>query len=280
MEDLTGSSTRPEGPPDRPVKKDKTPKEENEMRNKYITISLATVIGIVMLIMLFASAVTALNVKAAETESSTSNTVTVSGSHTVIVSPDKSEIHLAVTTKNDTAAKALEQNSKDVTKVIEALKELEIKEKSIVTGSYNIYQDYDYEKNEPSGFNVSTSLIVKDQNIDKTGEVISAAVGAGATEVQYISYTCSNYDEEYENALTDAVAAAKKKAEVLAKAGGKSLGSVQAIVEGYQDTSARYVNKSAATEEVAVEAAMDASVPIMPEDSEIVANVTVTWYLK
>lgn len=250
------------------------------MRNKYITISLATVVGIVMLIMLFASAVTALNVKAAETESGASNTVTVSGSNTVYVSPDKSEIHLAVTTKKDTAAKALEQNSKDVAKVIEALKGLEIKEKSIVTGSYNIYQDYDYEKNEPSGYNVSTSLIVKDQEIDKTGDVISAAVGAGATEVQYISYTCSNYDEEYENALTDAVAAAKKKAEVLAKAGGKSLGSVQAIVEGYQDTSARYVNKSVAVEEAAADVAMGSSVPIMPEDSEIVANVTVTWYLK
>lgn len=250
------------------------------MRNKYINLSLASVIGIVMLIMLFASAVTALNVRAAETESAASDTVTVSGTHTVYVSPDKAEIHVAVNTKGDTAAKAQEQNSKEVSGVIEALKKLDIDEKSIVTGNYNIYQDYDYEKNKPSGYNANTSLIIKDVEIEETGKILSAAVSAGANEVQYISYTSSKYDEEYENALTDAVAAAEKKAGVLAKAAGRSLGKVQAITEGYQDTSARYVNKSVAMEEAAVETAAGMDVPIMPGDSAITANVTVTWYLK
>jgi hypothetical protein len=250
------------------------------MRNKYITISPATAIGIVMLlILLFVSTVSALNVNASEKEYAASDTVTVSGSHTIYISPDKAEIHLGVQTTDKDSKKAQDENAKTVNAIIAKLKELGVKEKSITTSMYNIYQEYDYEKNEPTGFNVSTSLTVKDLEIESVGNILSECVSAGATEIQYISYKCSNYDEEYENALTEAVAAAKKKAEVLAKATGRSVGDVQAIVEGYQDTSARFVNKSYSMGEEAV-MAESADVSIMPEDSEITANVTITWYLK
>ena len=73
--------------------------------------------------------------------------------------------------------------------------------------------------------------------------------------------------------------AARKKAEVLAKAADRILGDVQSITEGYQNTSARYVNKSIAIEEAAMDTAAE-SVSLNPGDSEITASVTVTYYLK
>ena len=152
-------------------------------------------------------------------------------------------------------------------------------EKSIITSGYNIYQEYDYEKNEPAGYTVSTSLTIKDIEIDMAGTILSDAVAAGVNEVYYISYSCSSYDEKYEEALTDAVLAARKKAEVLAKAADRILGDVQSITEGYQNTSARYVNKSIAIEEAAMDTAAG-SVSLNPGDSEITASVTVTYYLK
>lgn len=249
------------------------------MKNRNSTLSLAAVLGSILLVFMLVSATTASSVRAAGTEGASADTVTVSGSYTVYVAPDKAELHLAVNTKDSTAAAAQEKNTKEVDAVFKKLKELGVKEKSIITSAYNIYQEYDYEKDKPAGYNVSTSLTIKDVEIDQAGTLLSEAVAAGVNEVQYISYSCSSYDEEYEKALTDAVAAAKKKAEVLAKAAERTLGGVQSIAEGYQDTSARYVNKSIAYEEAAMDTAA-AAVSLNPGDSEITANVTVTYYLE
>lgn len=248
------------------------------MKKRNITISLAAAIGTIMLIVLVMSA-SASSVRAAGTEGTPADTVTVSGSYTIYTAPDKAELHVGVTTKESTAAQAQEKNTEEVNAVIKKLTELGVKEKSIVTSGYNIYQDYDYNNDRPSGFVVSASLTIKDIEIDQAGSILSEAVAAGVNEVQYISYTCSNYDEEYEKALADAVAAAQKKAEVLAKAANRSVGGVQSIVEGYQNTDARYMNKSIGVEEAAMDTAA-AAVTLNPGDSEITANVTVTYYLK
>lgn len=251
---------------------------------KNITVSLAAVIGAVMLIVLLATAAAATSVHAGEAENA--DTVTVSGSHTLFITPDKAELHFGVTTTEKTAKKAQEKNTEQVDRIIGSLKEIGIKEKSIATNGFNIYPNYNYSdesgKEKIDGYTASTSLTVKDVQIDDAGRTISEAVAAGVTEVQYISYTCSNYDEEYENALTGAVEAARKKAEVLAKAEGRTVGSVSNITEGWQDTNARYTNdyKLASSEMEETAAGADMGVTLMPQDSEITANVTVTYYLK
>ena len=73
--------------------------------------------------------------------------------------------------------------------------------------------------------------------------------------------------------------AARKKAEVLAAAAGKTLGDPVVITEGYQNTSARYA-KSAniALDAVAESAAMGPA--LMPGETEITANVTVSYEMK
>ena len=249
------------------------------MRNRRFALSRVAVLGLTIFMIMFVSFVGASIVNADETETESADTVTVSGSYTIYTAPDKAELYVAVTTKDSKAAGAQTKNTKDVDAVIQKLKELGGNEKSIITSGYNIYQEYDYEKNEPAGYTVSTSLTIKDIEIDMAGTILSEAVAAGVNEVYYISYSCSSYDEKYEEALTDAVLAARKKAEVLAKAADRILGDVQSITEGYQNTSARYVNKSIAIEEAAMDTAAG-SVSLNPGDSEITASVTVTYYLK
>ena len=241
-------------------------------------ITLSAVIGAVILMVLLATAAMSTNVHADETPDD--DTVTVSGTHTIYITPDKAEIHFGVETRDDTAEAAQKKNTEQVDKAIAKLKEFGIKEKSISTTGFNIYQEYDYEENKPSGYTASTNLTVKDIKIDDAGTIISECVKAGINQVQYISYTCSNYDEEYENALTGAVEAARKKAEVLAKAAGRTLGAVESITEGWQDTSARYTNDYAAASAVTEEAVDAKGVTLMPGDSAIAANVTLTYYLK
>ena len=217
-------------------------------------------------------------VKAETGSEKAAETVTVSGQSIVYETPDKAEVRFGVTTQDADAGKAQQKNTEAVDKVLASLKKLGIDEKSIRTTGYNMYQQYDYDKNQPNGYNVTTSLTVKDLEIDQAGKVLTEAVAAGANEMYGISYSCSTYDSAYEKALTQAVEAAKKKAGVLAAAAGKTLGDVQSLTEGYQDTSARYSKTTAMAEAAAMDS--DASYNVMPGESEITATVTVSWYLK
>jgi uncharacterized protein YggE len=81
----------------------------------------------------------------------------------------------------------------------------------------------------------------------------------------------SDEDALYRDALKDAVADAKSKAEALAAAGGLSLGGVQAIVEGAQSSPPIIYSQKAA------DAAGSAATPIEPGTQTTEATVTVTY---
>ena len=165
------------------------------------------------------------------------DTVTVSGTGSVSTVPDKAEITFGIETEADTAKQAQDQNTEQADKVISKLKELGVEEKSIKTSGYNMYPRYDYNNgNKITGYYVSTRLTVSDQDIDDVGKLITECVAEGINNIDNVNYLCSDYDEEYQEALGKAVTAARRKAETLAQASGKSLGDVHAIVEGYQNT--------------------------------------------
>ena len=95
-----------------------------------------------------------------------------------------------------------------------------------------------------------------------------------------VSFLCSGYDEAYRQALAQAVEASRVKAETLALAAGKKLGEPMVITEGWQDTSARY-GRSVNGASFKTEAAMDAGGPaFQPGETEITANVTVTYRMQ
>ena len=206
--------------------------------------------------------------------------ITVSASSTVRLTPDKASISFGVTTQESTADEAQTKNSEAVKAVIETLTARGIEEKSIQTTGYTIYAQYAYDENDMesiSGYNVRTSLTVQDQNIADIGKLLSDCVAAGINNVDSVSFLCSAYDEAYSQAMTQAVAAAKEKAEALAKAAGKTLGDTVSVTEGWQDTSARYGKAVNLYMEAATQSADAAELSFQPGESEITANVTVTY---
>lgn len=119
-------------------------------------------------------------------------------------------------------------------------------------------------------------MTVQDQDIEDLGALLSACVAAGINDVDTVRFLCSDYDEAYRQALAQAVAASREKAEVLAEAAGKKLGGAVSIVEGWQDSSARYGRNTEVS--LAKQESADAAGPILqPGESEIRANVTVTY---
>ncbi len=216
-------------------------------------------------------------------ESKEPRTVTVTASGTVSVVPDKVEISFGVNTQAKTAEKAQQENSEIIDKVIAHLTELGVEEKSIQTSGYNLYPDYDYSGNTRRliGYQVNNMLTVRDQDIEDAGKIVAECVALGINDVNNFRFYASSYDEAYEEALEKAVAAATRKADVLAVAAGGELGPVLTLAEGWQDVSVRYAKSSmnmAVEEAAAMDSAMGMS--LMPGETEIKAQVTATYLIR
>lgn len=204
--------------------------------------------------------------------------ITVSASGTIRLVPDKASVSFGVTTQEPTAELAQSKNSEAVKNVMEVLTGRGIEEKSICTTYYSMYPQYDWSDGEQriTGYNVTTTMTVQDQNIKDLGTLLSACVAAGINNVDNVSFFCSSYDEAYRQALAQAVADSRLKAETLAQAAGKALGEPVTITEGWQDTSARYGRNAEVP--LAMQESADAAVPsFQPGETEITANVTVTY---
>ena len=248
-------------------------------RNIKTALSAGLILALISVMVMGLAGCGAAPAAAAAAEAST---VTVSASGTVKLVPDKATVNFGVTTREATAELAQSRNSEAVQKVIDVLTGRGIEEKSIRTTKYSMYPQYDWSDGGEQriiGYQVSTTMTVQDQDIGEVGALLSACVAAGINDVNSVSFLCSGYDEAYAEALTQAVAASKAKAEALAEAAGKKLGEPVTITEGWQDTSARY-GRNADVAYAAKESGVVAGPVLQPGETEIMANVTVTYRMK
>ena len=108
-------------------------------------------------------------------------------------------------------------------------------------------------------------------DVDDAPGLIDAAAEAGANQVSGPGLSSSNAEALYRQALAKAVADARLRAEVLAKAAGRSLGEITTIVEGGAQPTPLY-------REAALDAAQ--STPIVPGQQETSASISVTFSLR
>ncbi|MBQ6441329.1 MAG: SIMPL domain-containing protein [Lachnospiraceae bacterium] len=210
------------------------------------------------------------------------STITVNGTGEIKCEPDMAEVMLAIETNEATVEEAQKKNAEETNAVLKTLSEEGIEETSIQTSDYSVYPRYDDFGEEITSYYVSTTLTVSDIPLGNVGKLLSACGRSGITEVRNVQYFYSGYDETYETALGEAVAAAEKKAAALSAASGKGLDGIVSITEGYQDTSFRYVYDNGEALYSAKEEAMDmgTGADIMPGEVTVKAEVTVIYKLK
>ena len=196
----------------------------------------------------------------------TKKTITVTGNGSVTTVPDRATFSFTVETRADTAQAAIAKNSSAASAVIAAVKGAGIPASDIQTSQIYLSPQTNQTGTEIIGYAASNTITV-DSTIAKAGAVVDAAVGAGANGVSGPMLSRSDQDAQYREALKDAVADAKAKADALASAGGLTLGSVETIVEGSQSSQPIMYAKADAA----------ASVPIEPGTQSIEATVTVTY---
>jgi uncharacterized protein len=195
-------------------------------------------------------------------------TITVTGDGTVNATPDRASFDFGVTTRAATAAEALSRNASQARAIIDALKRAGIDSSDIQTTQVSLWPQTSSNGNEITGYQASNSVQVT-AALGKAGDLVDAAVRAGANNVDGPNLDTADKSSLYDQALKQAVATAKGKAQAIADAAGLTLGTVLRVREGGSPTPIVYGD--------ALAARASAAPPIEAGTQQIQASVTVTY---
>ena len=155
--------------------------------------------------------------------------------------PDIARITAGVVTVAPTATAALAQNASQMASVRAALKRAGIADRDIQTSSISLYPDYrqDAQGNNPQivGYRSSNEVTVKFRDIAATGKILDALVAQGANQINGPMLAIDKPEAALDEARTLALANARARAELYAKALGKRVARILSISEagaGYQ----------------------------------------------
>jgi uncharacterized protein len=161
--------------------------------------------------------------------------IVVTGEGSVSVAPNYAQIRSGVTIRTKTVKEGVEVNSKVMVAIIAALKGAGIAERDIQTARFSIQPVYAPQepRTEPklSGYSISNQVNVTIREIGKVGDVLDRIVAAGATDIGNVAFLVSDASKALDQAREAAIADARRKAEVYAKAAGVQLGRAEWITE-------------------------------------------------
>ena len=162
-------------------------------------------------------------------------TITVVGEGTVAVEPDVASVQIGVETTGDSVDEASTEAGDVMDAVLAALTKLKIPSKDIQTSAFNIYVERPMmPSGEPSDsvvYHVSNSVTVTIRDLSKVGDVLEAAIDAGANNIYGVNFSVSDPDAAMVEARSKASADALARAEELAALNGVEVGELISISE-------------------------------------------------
>jgi uncharacterized protein len=194
--------------------------------------------------------------------------ITVLGTGSANVTPDRASLSFGTVSQARTASAAMAASSQAVARVIDALRKAGIAKADIQTSEVSLSPRSNDNGDAIVGYTASNTVTATVRKLADAGDVIDAAVTAGANQVSGPSLLASDQDAAYRSALKAAVAEARTKAETLASSAGLTLGKITAMVEG-----------GGVMPLPAADAGRLAAVPIEPGTQKIEATVNVTFAL-
>ena len=204
--------------------------------------------------------------------------IVTSGEGVVKQAPDRAWVSIAAESRARTAQEAQRMNTDAMNAVLEKIKTLGIPADAIQTAGYNLQPEFDYQNGKQTlrGYVARNSVQVRVDALAKTGEVISAAVGSGATNVSGVRFDLKDRDAVEREALRRAVQDARQRANYAATGAGVSIDRV-IRVEEQRDMGGdpRPMPMMAMRSEAA-----QAAVPLEAGEIEIRSRVTLTVAIK
>lgn len=206
----------------------------------------------------------------------TLRTLSVNGTGRVNAVPDVADVNIGVFEQAKEAAAASQQAADSMDAVVQALLGLGIDEKDIQTTSISLNARYDWNM-EPAqvvGWEARNMVNVTVRDIEAVGDVVDAAVAAGANQVNGISFRVEDPTEAQSLARTAAVDDARAKADQLAADAGVEIVGIVSITEsGGQQPQPIYM----ARQEMAFAADAGAATPVLPGEVELGVNVFIVY---
>lgn len=205
--------------------------------------------------------------------------ISVSGEATVSAAPDLAHIDAGVATDAKTAKEASDANNAAMGKVLLALKGAGIDEKDYQTSRLSLQPQYATSSKVSEtqrgivSFRASNRVTVRIRDVTKVASVIDTLVTSGANDVGNISFEVTQASKLLDGAREQALADARRKAEIYAKAAGVTLGVPLAITEGGAPVPMFKARMAPAPMAAA-------PVPIATGEETLSVTVSVSWAIK
>jgi hypothetical protein len=123
-----------------------------------------------------------------------------------------------------------------------------------------------------AGYRASNRVTVRLHDVTKLANVIDTMVAAGANDIGGINFTVSNASKLLDDAREQAIADARRKAEIYAKAAGVTLGAPLSITDGGGPGPVLYRKMAAPM--------AASSVPVAQGEETLQVTVSVSWAIK
>jgi len=210
--------------------------------------------------------------------------ITVSGSGTVMGTPDRVTISFSVQTENSDVKLAQSSNSLAMNNVIDALAAAGVPRDQMKTTDYTITPVYQDDKGVFSSkvktYQVTNTLRVTLKDTNQTGQIIDTAVNAGANQVDSIQFMLSDAQAQAlrNQALTKAVTNARADADTVASALNVTITGTNTADIAQSYTPVAYSQYNQAMD--AAGAKVAASTPIQSGSITVTAQVTVTYTIR
>jgi hypothetical protein len=204
----------------------------------------------------------------------TERTITVTGTATITADPDEAVVTLGVRTQADRAQAAMDQNTREMNEVLQALRDLGLGEDDLATSLIELNPRYSNDGTAIVGYDAANQVEVTVRDLALVGRVLDTGVDHGANVAGGIRFRLSDGNAGEDRALADAVTDARAKAETMAAAADAGIGEPLTIVEssGGGQPGPYYA-------EAVSYAAADMAVPVETPTIETEVAVTVTWRL-
>jgi uncharacterized protein YggE len=160
--------------------------------------------------------------------------ITVTGEATIAAEPDQAQIDIGVTTQARTAPEASRENAERINRVLAEVRKILAKGDEVKTSGYALNPQYRYPqggKPEIVGYIANNIVRIKTNKLDDVGKLIDAAMSAGANNINRLVFTLKDEEAARLDALRQASAKAKTKAEAIASSLGLKIARIASVTE-------------------------------------------------
>jgi uncharacterized protein len=202
--------------------------------------------------------------------------ITVNGEAMISAEPDQAQIDIGVVTQARSAPEASKENAERLSRVLAEVKKILGKGDEVKTSGYSLTPNYRYPqggKPEIVGYTASNTVRIKTNTLDLVGRLIDGSMQAGANNVNRLVFTLKDEQGAQLEALRQASAKAKVKAEAIAASLGLKIVRIASIIEGERTIQPVYRQAMAARGEAL---AAQAPTPVEPGTVDVRSTVSLT----